>query len=342
MERAFLISTTNSIENGAIKKYIDTICSNVVIGTNIFSDISASFMDFFGGRSGSYKRKLGLIYNEAKNELQRKARRIGANAIIGFRVDFGEISGKEKSMFMVSATGTACIVDYNETDAQNVGNGIISQEDLDKETYKAEIIEGINKGEPIKEDWEEFLLETPLVEIVENLIGRYIEYYNSSSSVNNFVVNYLSIFPKKEIINIVYRKYPDNKKEVNSLIDKCRLFDPAQVLSICKQDLHSGINLLSAKKDFYQKEDLAIMIQISDYLDNLPDTGKIEVLKGGLLGKEQKKYICEHGHKNSPDSEFCENYNCNVNIKGLTPEECKSISEFKKKIEALKLLFKKA
>ncbi|MGJ1194164.1 heavy metal-binding domain-containing protein [Sphingobacterium siyangense] len=34
------------------------IAANVVIGTNIFSDIGASYVDFFGGRSNSYKKEL--------------------------------------------------------------------------------------------------------------------------------------------------------------------------------------------------------------------------------------------------------------------------------------------
>ena len=73
MKDRFIITTTGTIENCPIKRYIDTICSNIVIGTNVFSDFVASFTDFFGGRSGSYKRKLQIIYNEASEELKQKA-----------------------------------------------------------------------------------------------------------------------------------------------------------------------------------------------------------------------------------------------------------------------------
>ena len=68
MKNRFIITTTDTIENCPIKRYIDTICSNIVIGTNVFSDFAASVTDFFGGRSGSYKRKLQIIYNEASKE----------------------------------------------------------------------------------------------------------------------------------------------------------------------------------------------------------------------------------------------------------------------------------
>jgi len=35
-----------------------SIAANVVIGTNICSDIGASYIDFFGGRSTSYEKKV--------------------------------------------------------------------------------------------------------------------------------------------------------------------------------------------------------------------------------------------------------------------------------------------
>ena len=108
----FIITVTNNIEGCPIERYINSICTNVVVGTNIFSDFSAALTDFFGGFSGSYKKKLELIYNEATKELKKKAKELGANAIVGFNIDFDEISGSGKSMFMVSASGTACIVKY--------------------------------------------------------------------------------------------------------------------------------------------------------------------------------------------------------------------------------------
>ena len=64
----FIVTVTNNIEGCPIERYLDTICTNVVVGTNIFSDFAASLTDFFGGFSGSYKSKLELIYNEATKD----------------------------------------------------------------------------------------------------------------------------------------------------------------------------------------------------------------------------------------------------------------------------------
>lgn len=108
------VTTTNTIDGATITEYIGPLSANVVIGANILSDILASFTDFFGGRSGTYQSKLDDLYSEALTSLRQKAEGVGADAIVGLTLDFDEISGKGKSMFMVTAVGTAVRVKYNE------------------------------------------------------------------------------------------------------------------------------------------------------------------------------------------------------------------------------------
>ena len=116
----FIITTTPTIEGHPIKAYLGAINVNVVIGTNFFSDFAASFTDVFGGNSGTYQRKMDAMYESAQKELEKKAMRMGGNAIVGFKADFDEISGKGKSMFMLSATGTACKIAY-EMNLRSIG-----------------------------------------------------------------------------------------------------------------------------------------------------------------------------------------------------------------------------
>lgn len=102
-----IITTTENIAHFQISEYMGTVCSHIVMGTNVFSDIAASFTDFFGGHSSSYQSKLSIMYDEVSKDIKSKAHHMGANAIVGVRIDFDEISGKDKSMFMVSISGTA-------------------------------------------------------------------------------------------------------------------------------------------------------------------------------------------------------------------------------------------
>lgn len=339
MRDTFIITVTNNIENCPIEKYLDSICANVVIGTNIFSDIAASFSDFLGGYSGSYKSKLELIYNEATEELKKKAIKLGANAIVGFSVDFDEISGGGKSMFMISASGTACVVKYQSKENQQDNLDTISQEVLDTELKRRLIVKLINEGADIQADWREFLYEHPQKDIVNKLLDLYCLEYISGLE-REFIERHFTLLPKSDFIDNVYSRYAENSKIIGNLIKACYLFSPSHVLNIAKKDVHLAISLLDAKKDFYQKEDLDLMKQILTTFESLPDTGRIEMVKGGLLSKDQEKFICENGHKSSKDAEYCET--CSRNIKGLDKDEVKAINIFKDKVEALADFLKNA
>jgi uncharacterized protein YbjQ (UPF0145 family) len=102
-----IITSTNQIEGYKITQYLGLINVNVVLGANFFSDFFASFTDVFGGYSSSYQSKLDKIYGDALSALTEKAKYKGADAIVGVHFDFDELSGKGKSMFMVTAYGTA-------------------------------------------------------------------------------------------------------------------------------------------------------------------------------------------------------------------------------------------
>ncbi len=75
-----IVTTTNSIEGREISRCNDPIATNVVIGTSIFSDIGVSYVDFFGGRSTSYEKKMQEMYKQ-------RAQAIRADAIIGLSVN---------------------------------------------------------------------------------------------------------------------------------------------------------------------------------------------------------------------------------------------------------------
>lgn len=330
----FIVTVTNNIEGCPIERYLDTICTNVVVGTNVFSDFAASLTDFFGGFSGSYKGKLELIYNEATKELKNKAKNLGANAIVGFSIDFDEVSGSGKSMFMVSASGTACVVKYHDKDTKQIERaGVVSQEFIDFELKRRFIIKSINSGSSIKSSWEEFLYEHPQKDIVENLINRYKKDIYTELTEKTFIERYLTLLPKSDIVDVVYSHYLEHSEEIGTLIKKCNIFSPKHILEITKNDIHLGIALMNTKSDFYKEEDLVLMKEIIKIIDMLPNTGQIQMVKGGLLSKEQEKFICEKGHKNNKDVEFCET--CDINIKGLHKDEVAIIERLREIVSIL-------
>lgn len=107
-----IITTTNTIEGHNIIGYKGVVTGEAILGTNIFRDMFAGITDIVGGRSGAYEKSLREAREIAFSELENSARAMGANAIVGIDIDYENISaGGKSSLLMVSATGTAVILD---------------------------------------------------------------------------------------------------------------------------------------------------------------------------------------------------------------------------------------
>lgn len=101
-----VMSTTNDLKNKEIKRYMGIVTGEAILGANLFKDIFAGIRDIVGGRSASYERELQEARRIAFAEMEEKATRIGANAIVGIDIDY-ETIGANGSMLMVSVSGTA-------------------------------------------------------------------------------------------------------------------------------------------------------------------------------------------------------------------------------------------
>lgn len=104
-----LVTTTPTIEGKTIIEYRGIVAGQAVMGSNLFKDLFAGIRDLVGGRSGTYERELQKARELALEEMQEKARALGANAVVGIDIDY-EVLGKENGMLMVSTNGTAVLM----------------------------------------------------------------------------------------------------------------------------------------------------------------------------------------------------------------------------------------
>lgn len=104
------VTTTPSIEGRKIVTYCGVIAGEAILGANIFKDLFASVRDVVGGRSATYEKELQRAREIALVELQERAVQLGANAVVGVDLDY-EVLGQGNSMLMVSASGTAVVVE---------------------------------------------------------------------------------------------------------------------------------------------------------------------------------------------------------------------------------------
>ncbi len=105
-----IVTTTQTIEGKRIVEYRGIVFGEVIAGVDFLKDFAAGLTNFFGGRSDSYEDELVQARLTALQELQERAAGCGANAVVGIDVDY-EVLGANNGMLMVSASGTAVVVE---------------------------------------------------------------------------------------------------------------------------------------------------------------------------------------------------------------------------------------
>ena len=105
-----IITTTNNVPGMEIVEYKGLATGEVVAGINFIKDIGAGLRNFFGGRSQGYEDEIIQARAEALKELEARAEEMGANAVIGVRIDFDALGSDGNNMLLVTVTGTAVVV----------------------------------------------------------------------------------------------------------------------------------------------------------------------------------------------------------------------------------------
>jgi len=323
----FIVTTTSSIEGYQIESYLGLTSAHVVAGTNFISDKIASISDFWGGRSGTYQNQLSSINEEVLDILKQKASRLGANAVVGLKIDNDEISSKNKAMFMVSAIGTAVrvTVPKNEKISSPSENFLVDAQSMECEIKKAEILEKAEIDKLIYRDmvWS-FLHENQVTEIVPFLLEKMnrIKKNNYMDTESEAFIEkskkFLLSVSSKNIHHSIYENIRENKPSTRILLDiikKGYFLDLSEVIIILQSDIFEiqkyGLHLLTFDKFYYTEEDIVLYCKIAEIIKK-----KFKV-KARLL--ENGKWECICGKKNSKKNERC--YNCYSDKYGFKSKE---------------------
>ncbi len=103
-----ILSTTDFIQGENIQNYLGIVTAEVVYGSNALRDFFAGIRDVLGGRTGAYERVFEKGQQDALKELEARAKRLGADAVVGIQVKTDTINIDEHGVLMlITATGTA-------------------------------------------------------------------------------------------------------------------------------------------------------------------------------------------------------------------------------------------
>lgn len=350
-----IITTTNNIEGSEIKEYYTPISANMVIGANIFSDISASWTDFFGGRSGTYERKLQEMYEGIMYRLKEQAYDVGANCILGLKVDFGEISGKGNQMFMLSAVGTPVYAERDKKIKESYNaNRFINGEQIESKIRANRIIKEFFDGSltirRLSNTTIDFIVKSRLLDF-SKLVVTAIENSKSTHEEESKdklkkLSSYFRFIEKGEAINLLYgilsSKDSDAKATVFvcGVINQFDMIDYKRVLELLTSpDLRvrkQGLMILSYKKSNYSSSDISLMKDFIKIIESdFPETAQ-RITKKGLLSSNKEFWVCQCGKTNDIDSFYCEY--CAADKYGFVAEEIsplKALNLIKERLDAI-------
>jgi len=358
-----LVTTTSTLENIEIIRYLKPISSHVVAGTNFFSDFIASFSDVFGGRSATYQKQLTSIYNEAILNLKISAHEIGANCIVGMKVDLDEISGKGKSMFMITATGTAVII-QKKTQEKNIeiigDTKKISIEEINILIEKKELLDSSNTNKlklfynygVNESDWK-FIIDNNIYEIFDYAFDDYkklINDQNIGASVKDLAYDMMKSYcfnlSDHNTSEMLYKRLLAEQdssavRKILKLIVDCNFlnieFISQNIIDENFENQKKLLQSLKSEKQYYSIEDIKIMKDLIIFLsENFKEKGQHSTTKGILSSKEKEIWICKCGKQVTESSTYCKS--CGNDIFGFKENEISAINAieiFQEKIDII-------
>lgn len=308
-----ITTTTSTIPNTEITEILSVVHNRIVLGTNLFSDISAGFSDIFGGNNSAYEKRLAEITYQVIQGLKDGARKIKADALIDLKIDVDEISGGSKSMFMVTAIATAVKLSKSITNDDS-----ISIDEINKEITKHRILKSIEKEafNPNTNWIDTYLANYELPEAFE----AYLHWISiSSSKPENWEQSYsayVSNLKPTELFDNTISYFSkenrtDNENTALRTIFQHLVIDYKKILDILSGDddiekKRLCLNILYHYNKSYTNIDFDLVSKILVKIKEVFPNKTTEEIGTGLLSKGEVYWRCSCGTKNTTGtSKYC-------------------------------------
>jgi uncharacterized protein YbjQ (UPF0145 family)/CDGSH-type Zn-finger protein len=336
-----LVVTTPTVEGRPVKRYLKPVTAHIVAGTNVFSDVVAAFTDVFGGRSQTYQSQLASLHDEAIEKIKAAAYELGANCVVGLTIDMDEISGKGKSMFMLTALGTAVIIEEKaadpimQTGLEKFAN--VSIDRINALHKKNEIIKQAaeNKLELNDATWD-FITTNQVEQVFTFILQKYKVMLGNGTAESDKsfylrMLKYLEAFSEEQRSALLYDAMLKEDNELlygvlANIIKDLKLLD----LNYVKQLLEhtdftkrkKGFQMLIYDKPFFNKQDITQIEMLKAYAQaSFKERGTRTTKKQLLSSKEKEVWVCDCGRTNdlNQSEPYCDG--CAKDIYGFNKSE---------------------
>lgn len=343
-EKNVKVTTTTGFDDIKIIEYLEPITAHVVVGMNFFKDFLSGFTDFFGGKSSSYQDTLSSINEEVINKLRKKAYSIGANCVVGLKIDNDEISAQGKSMMMVTAMGTAARANFKSESTDLKTDKKLKSIDikfLNLLNLKRQYLERFKNNElKIDEKFWEFIktnkvheLSKFVIDEFENALNTWQEFEREKlNKLKTNTLEYFSIinseFASKELYNKLKEEELSElaRENIIKITIGTNLIDYNQIIQLLKHSnfnvQKSGVQIANFDKETYDKQDINQINEVLELITTIFNKrGEITTKKKLLSSKDLNIWICECQKENKEENIHC--LKCGKDIFGFTENEKK-------------------
>ncbi|MTK64836.1 MAG: YbjQ family protein [Methanobacterium sp.] len=101
------IFTTSTVLGEHVEKHMGLVTGESLIGANLYKDMLGEVKGVVKKQQTQFEVQLGEARKIAIKSMKEKAEKMGANAIIGTRVEYNNLGGSVGNTIMVTVTGTA-------------------------------------------------------------------------------------------------------------------------------------------------------------------------------------------------------------------------------------------
>lgn len=292
---AMLLTTTATLEGYAIEEYLGPVSVHRVLGSGFYTEFFSGWADFFGSYSRTQRSKLDEIEAATLQAIREEARRFRANAVVGLRVDFDEITGAGKSMIMVTAMGTAIRCrrlgsgSHDDSTVQRV-----TAEQLHLERQKQHIIgtKPNTAAHPWSEDTWNFVLQHGVTELADRVIVQDATPEFGESAMYANPRRYFQRIPPDVAAEALYDEIERGKhwRFAVSMIVQLHLCSIPRVLRALEaaalEVRVAALSTLSAYAPSYERTDIALLRRLDEALDRaFPRAERLERAKRSMLGR---------------------------------------------------------
>ena len=111
---AILVTTAHTLQGIEVTKYLGFVSTECAYGMNMFKDMFANVRNLVGGRSAAVEDTMRDSRETVLLELKREAYAKGANAVIAVDLDYTQLGAGGNMMVLVTASGTAVVIEADE------------------------------------------------------------------------------------------------------------------------------------------------------------------------------------------------------------------------------------